>query len=172
MKWHSTIRKEKGDRRRRESGEGRGRRKGEREGKTEEGREQGRWSDCLPGSHHDLQVEHGSLADVVSHLNGAKSKAPELIHFCLTLYLMEVNDNVLISYLPLQSLFSVIAFNRLPRQAPGWFLTPEVMKPNLQLYFQLLLFPGYTDFSVLFCWNGYARVTCRQAGREKELCAH
>lgn len=66
VKWHSTIQKEKGDLwRRRESRGGRGRRKGEREGKTEGGRVGGRWSDCLPGSHHDLQVEHGSLADIV-----------------------------------------------------------------------------------------------------------
>lgn len=53
---------------------------------------------------------------------------------------MEVNDNVLISYLSLQSLFSVIAFNRIPRLAPGQLLTPEPMKSK-----------SSTVFAVFYC---------------------
>lgn len=44
------------------------------------------------------------LAD--SHLSVLKARSLEVIHFCVSLCLMEMNDNVLVSCLPLQSPFS------------------------------------------------------------------
>lgn len=122
---------------------------GRHTGREDRGMRTSRLSTWKPS--FSFQVEHASLAD--SHLKCAESEVP-WSHLLLCSFLAREDEWQCADFIfafAVAFLF-VIAFTSILRQASGPILHQRQWSPSLQLYLLCLLFPWWTDFSLLLLY--------------------